>query len=233
MSDVRLMRYDAARQALQEAHAVDEIKAIRDKAQALAAYAKQAKDHAMIAWATEIKIRAERKAGEMLRQSAELGTRATKNQGGTGSNQHKQVSRDTTPAPTLSDLNISRDQSSRWQKLAEMPEAHFEAAVETAKEVAGEVTTAALLRAANPPPAPRKIYSADDAPPPAPIEPTPPPNVDAIYSAIETLARATIPPRQYQAHLPWFMHGSVESNLDAAIAYLTGIQAAWSKSHVA
>lgn len=122
---------------------MDEVKDIRDKAEAMAAYARQAKDLDLIRWATEIKVRAERRAGEMLRQSAELGERAR----GDGSiNQHNRASHADTP--TLADLGVSPMQSSRWQTLAAMSADHFEAAVETAKETAGEVTTAYLLREA-------------------------------------------------------------------------------------
>jgi hypothetical protein len=143
---MNLIRYDAARKALAEAHAVDEVKDIRDKAAAMSAYARQAKDPDLISWATEIKIRAERKCGELLRDGAKNGDRATKSDRG---RPPEKTSQDTTTLPpTLSDIGISKDQSSRWQKLADMPEEHFETAVATAKEHAGQVTTAHMLRVA-------------------------------------------------------------------------------------
>lgn len=135
---VSLVRYDAARQALAAAHSVDEVKEIRDKAQALAAYARQANDTAMVEWVTEIKVRAERRAGELLRDMEERGERR-----GRGGNQ-KSNSHD--ESLTLAELGVSENQSARWQKLAAVPEEKFEQAVAAAKEVAGEVTTAALLR---------------------------------------------------------------------------------------
>lgn len=135
----QLVKYEAARHALQVAHSVDEVKDIRDKAQAMALYAKQANDTALVEWATEIKVRAERRAGEML---AEVGVKPG----------NPQLSNDTTIGPRLAELGISRDQSSRWQKLAAVPEDQFEQAVAAAKEVAGEVTTAAMLRATRPAP---------------------------------------------------------------------------------
>lgn len=137
-----LVKYNAARIALAEAHQVDEVKDIRDKSEAMAAYARQAKDKEMLVWVTEIKVRAERRAGQLL---AEM----PKNQGTKG-----QLAGGNTIVPpenyvkTLADLGISKNESSRWQKLAGVSDEKFEHAVAAAKEVAGEVTTAAMLRAA-------------------------------------------------------------------------------------
>lgn len=143
---MNLVRYDAARHALQQAVAVDEVKDIRDKAQAMAAYAKQAKDTELVEWATEIKVRAERRAGQML---AEM----PKNN---GQLLRGSIVRPREESKTLDEIGISKTQSSRWQKLAAVPDDQFEQAVTAAKEVAGEVTTAAMLRIekANNPPKP-------------------------------------------------------------------------------
>lgn len=133
----QLTKYEAARSALAEAKAVDEVKDLRDKSAAMAMYARQAKDTELIAWATEIKVRAERRMGEMLIEAGKTGHRATKG---------KPV--EMSQAATLSELGVTRSDSSRWQKLAEIPKEHFETAVAAAKDTAGEVTTAHMLREA-------------------------------------------------------------------------------------
>lgn len=134
---MNLAKYDAARYALSAAVEVDEVKDIRDKAEAMAAYARQAKDTEMVKWATEIKVRAERKAGQML---AEM----PKNPGNL---QNSSRSHDATTTKTLYEMGITKSDSSRWQKLAAVSESQFDQAIEAAREIAGEVTTAAMLRA--------------------------------------------------------------------------------------
>jgi hypothetical protein len=116
-----LVRYDAMCMAIAEAFAVDEVKDIIDKAVAWEAYSKQAKNTEAERKACEIRLRAERRCGQLL---AEL--EKAKGAQGSGSNQHEVRSHVDT-APKLSDLKISKGQSSRWQKLAAIPEADFEA----------------------------------------------------------------------------------------------------------
>lgn len=140
----QLIRYEAARTALAEAHSIDEVKDIRDKSEAMAAYARQAKDTQLVQWATEIKVRAERRAGQMLADMPKAnGTRV--NGGNTGG---PIVRPPVNGEKTLADIGVTKSDSSRWQKLAAVSDEQFEHAVAAAKEVAGEVTTAAMLRAA-------------------------------------------------------------------------------------
>ena len=79
----------------------------------------------------EIRVRAERKVGELLTEGKKTGMVSGK--GGNGSNQHReQTSERPTIAPKLEEMGISYDQSSKWQKLAAIPKAKFEDALAAA-----------------------------------------------------------------------------------------------------
>lgn len=149
-----LVRYEAARSALAEAHRVDEVKDIRDRAEAMAAYARQAKDSELIQYATEIKVRAERRCGELLR---------TVERSGGGRPPDNSSKRETSYQQTLNENDIPRATADRYQQLAAMPADHFETAVATAKATAGEVTTAFMLREAKRRAPPKKLTKAAKA----------------------------------------------------------------------
>ena len=126
-----LTRYDAAKAALAEARRIDDVKEVRDKALAMQIYARQARDSELIDHATDLRLRAERRAGELLREMAEKGERATP-----GDNQHGGSRPAQPPAPTLDDLGITKTQSSRWQKLATLDDDDFEQRTALAKKQA-------------------------------------------------------------------------------------------------
>ncbi len=80
----------------------------------------------------EIKIRAERRAGELLADTTPGSGRPKKFHGGT----------------FLSDAGVSNKQSHRWQQIATVPEADFEAHITDTRAARDELTTAGVLRLA-------------------------------------------------------------------------------------
>jgi hypothetical protein len=121
----QMIKYEAARKALAEACRIDEVKDIRDKAKAMQVYAQQAKDNELIERATDIKMRAERRAGELLAEMEKNKGGGEKGVGRRGNNAVPIENR-INPAPKLSDINITKKESMNWQKLAKMPEDKFE-----------------------------------------------------------------------------------------------------------
>ncbi len=198
-----LIRYDAMCKAIAECHRVDEVKELRDKARALEVYAQQARNTEAEDKAREIRLRAERRTGELLAElermpreeraektNMTLGRRMSHDRTcdfdpserssheGTnvydqeGSMLHDQtcMSNDATCIPqleshsssdrknvspyaaALKETGISRQTANRYQKLAAVPEADFEAAI---RDPSQKPTTAKLIQEAYNPPKPQ------------------------------------------------------------------------------
>lgn len=135
---MELVKWNKARTAIEEARTVDEVKSIKDKAEAMRAYAKQVGESLEVQNnICEIKLRAERKMGEMLKEMPkQQGARGV----GKGVGLH-----DVTP---LKDIGIAKHESSRYQKIAELPKEKFEEIIEETKEAEKELTEALMLSTA-------------------------------------------------------------------------------------
>lgn len=126
---------DQASRMLAEATSLDDVKAIRDKAEAARTYARAAQLGLDLQnRAAELKLRAERKAGEFL-TSLKLRGGDRKSKG------HRVILK-------LKDLGISPQQSKRWQTVASVPERDFSEYLRVANELGREVTSAGLVRIA-------------------------------------------------------------------------------------
>lgn len=134
-----LVKYDAACRAIAEAKAIDEVMQIRDKAAAITAAARIAKNHGMEIDAAEIRIRAERRLGEMIEeQKRTVGL----NQGAKGSivtGSERVPVKD--ERPTLASVGIDKKLSSRAQAIAAIPQRDFDATLAEHREAQQAVTS--------------------------------------------------------------------------------------------
>ena len=123
-SDLAL--YTKACQALAEAKTVDEVKGIRDKASAMRVYAQQAKNRQLEVDAAEIRMRAERRLGEMIRVQKETVGLATGGEHGGKPSIDGSRAEPSNKRPTLAEAGIDKKLSARAQKMAAVPEEKFE-----------------------------------------------------------------------------------------------------------
>jgi N6-adenosine-specific RNA methylase IME4 len=129
MSDVKLIRYDAACRAVALAKTVDEAKKIRNEAAAMRAYAKQAKNKDMEADAVEIRMRATRRLGQMVKAQDETVGLARP----PGSNKHR-VKKQPDARPTLSSQGIDKNLAHQARALRNLSDNQFENAVTNARK---------------------------------------------------------------------------------------------------
>jgi hypothetical protein len=106
-----------ARTALSKVSTFDDAREIRDKADAVRHYARQAKlGQELVVEAAVLKLRAERRLGEILRET-QLAT-------GVEGNQHADIPGEPNGV-LLSELGISKSESSRMQRIAELAVPHL------------------------------------------------------------------------------------------------------------
>ena len=121
----------SARSQIEKASSIQELKGLRDKAEAIRIYSRQRDECLSIQnAAAEIKLRAERRMGELLAKNVRRGGAKSR-------------------PVTLAELGVSKMESSRWQAEAKVPEKKFEQFVAERKERGEEVTQAGLLRVAS------------------------------------------------------------------------------------
>ncbi|MCK1684269.1 hypothetical protein IVA87_34005 [Bradyrhizobium sp. 147] len=132
-----LVRYEAARRALAEAVAVDEVMAIHNRAEAMRHAAKIAGDKTLEIQAAQIRFRAQRRFGEMMAEQHAAGkvARGGRPRSEKTSDDLSEVSADELPEITLRDLGVTHRFSSQAQKLAELPAEEFEALTEQHAEL--------------------------------------------------------------------------------------------------
>lgn len=113
-----LIRYNAACHALAEARSVDEVKDIRDKAEAVRAYARQAKNKQLEIDAAEIRIRAEMRLGDMMQKMREAGMLA---KGGLPYQSSSTGSKSDPVELTYGSMGIDKHLADRARKMAAVP----------------------------------------------------------------------------------------------------------------
>lgn len=116
-------KYEAARAAIAECERIDECKDWADKAAAMAAYARQAKDDSLRVMAVRIQARAERRCGELLKQipRADEATRYGK----------VAAVPPVTRTQMATNAGLSERQRKTALRIANVPKATFDAQVES------------------------------------------------------------------------------------------------------
>lgn len=138
---LRVVKVEVARDLIAQCKTVEDVKAIRDKAEAIRNYLRQqnASREAQND-AAEIKLRAERRLGDLLVEQKATGERRRHGE------RARRGSVQPLP-PTLRDLGVEKTAAARWQRVCKIPVPKFESYItRTRDRPDGEITTADLLR---------------------------------------------------------------------------------------
>jgi N6-adenosine-specific RNA methylase IME4 len=137
-----LIRYEAAREALAEALRVDEVLDVRNVAEQMRLYGRQAKDRKIIADATSLQLRAERKLGVLLISAKETGQlgigRPGKSNLGPQATDSDAEDNGAESVPftraTLAEVGVDKKLSAKAQQWARLGDADFEARLAEVRE---------------------------------------------------------------------------------------------------
>mgnify|MGYP001566717098 CR=1 FL=1 len=135
---------EKARDYLARAVSVPDVRDLRDKAQAVAVYLRSRNASAEAQNdAAEIKLRAERRLGELTREMPKApGAREA------GTRRGRTIGPRQADAPTLASQGIRKQDASKWQMLAKIPAKTFDAYVKTTRAKQERITSSTPLKLA-------------------------------------------------------------------------------------
>jgi hypothetical protein len=123
---------------LVECRDLDEVKSLRDRAEAMRLYSKKIADSQRSQnAAAAIKIRAEHRMGELLAQMEKQKP---------GDHWKKKRSHDATVTPTIAEIGITKSDSSRCQAIAAIPPKQLDAVIEHACKTNRELTSKEMVQ---------------------------------------------------------------------------------------
>jgi hypothetical protein len=213
-----LAKYNAALRALAAAKNVDEVKKVRNDAEAIRAYAKQAKNRTLELDAAEIRLRAERRIGQMIADQRRKGRLAKgaarkgvgrKGKCGSSHNPHS-------TEITLAELDIDKHLANQARTLAELNNRDWEKLITNWRreaDISGGRTLKTVLRAAR-----RSAWEKRQAEP-EPDQPPPDPRKEAGAYLALTNEDDSVPAEfeTYRQKIEWLLRNNFSSsNLPAS-----------------
>lgn len=141
-----MLSVEHARAYLAKSCSVDEVRDVADKAKAVALYLRS-RDASIESQndAAEIRLRAERRLGELTAEQPKAKGARNQLAGKDSSGGHKTRPPEAQP-PTLAEQGIKKQDAAKWQQLAKIPEKKFEKFVTETKEKGERLTSSAPLK---------------------------------------------------------------------------------------